>query len=267
MKYLALSIAFLFATPLWGGTYYEATTTTVSDQGTMRSEVKAWVDGDLSKVFFEEVDNPMLSKNSYLLTEDGGRTVFLVNPEDETYMEWDLENLLGGVGNMMQSLGPMMKMEFSNHESEKISEEPGGTLLGLSTTHYVFRSAYDMKIKVMGMGQRSHNEIRQEMWVTQGLEDQAFGVWLRTDPPKTGVEGLDELIADQAQQMEGFPLKSVTTTESTDKKKGRSTTSTTTTEVTELRDETIDPAIFKLPDYTRTEMPSLEGLGGMFGGQ
>jgi hypothetical protein len=251
------------AAPVWSGTYYQAKTVTDSKQGGVNTTVEAWVDGDKAKVLFTDSDQPMLGEGGYLLTKDGGRTVYFVDPDEGAYMRWDLDAMLGGLGGAMQSLGPMMKMDFTNYESEKVSEGAGPELHGLATTHYVFTSSYDMEIKVMGMGQKTHNETRNEMWTTTQLGDAGFAVWLRNSPPKTGIEGLDAYLADQVSQVQGFPLKTIVTTTSTDEKKGRTNTTVTTNEVTTLRDEEIDPATFVLdPALKETEMPSFEGMFG-----
>ncbi|MBZ0111985.1 MAG: hypothetical protein K8J08_05970 [Thermoanaerobaculia bacterium] len=251
----------LAAAPGWSGTYYQAKTVTDSKQGGVNTTVEAWVDGDKAKVLFTDSDQPMLGEGGYLLTNDGGRTMFFVDPDEGTYMRWDLDAMLGGLGGAMQSLGPMMKMDFTNYESEKVSEGAGPELHGLATTHYVFKNSYDMEIKVMGMGQKTHNETHNEMWTTTQLADAGFAVWLRNEPPKTGIEGLDTYLADQVSQVQGFPLKTIVTTTSTDQKKGRTNTTVTTTEVTTLREEAIDPATFVLDrSLKETEMPSFDGM-------
>ncbi len=262
-KLLTSLASVLFVAALHAGTYYEATTVSTADQGGMNTSVTAWIDGDRAKVLFRESDNPMLEEDGYILTTDGAKTMYFVNPAERTYMEWDIEALMGGLGSAMQNLGGMMKMEFANAETDLLSQGPGPELHGLATTHTVFESSYDMVIRVMGMGQESHVESRNELWTTTELPDAGFGAWLRKEPPATGIEGLDDMLSQQVDVVEGFPLKSIVTTTTTDKKRGRSQTSTVTTEVTVLREEAIDPVIYELdPSWTRTEMPDLQNLMG-----
>jgi hypothetical protein len=267
MKHLAafacLTVAAAFAPPAHAGVHYRATTTTDAPQGQGQSmNVEAWVDGDNAKVTFTESDNPLLAKGTYLLTHDGGQTLFLVNPEERTFSPFDLGALVSGAGAMLKGMGPMLKISFSNQKVEKLAEEAGPPILGYRTTHYRFRTAYDSEVKVMGMGQRSHNETVTDTWATTELEDGGFGAWLRREPPRTGIAELDEMIATQvAQGIRGVPLKVVAETKSKDQR-GRETTATTTMEVTAMKEEAVAPTTFALPKgYERTElMPAMPGL-------
>jgi hypothetical protein len=94
----------------------------------------------------------------------------------------------------------------------------------------------------------------QDIWATTALSDLGLGVWLRSDPPKTGNPQFDKLIAAEAGKIEGFPLKTVTVT--TSKQKGRSTTTRSTMEVTFLDAKVSLPAAnFEIPPgYKETQM-------------
>jgi hypothetical protein len=249
-------LAVLLAAPALAGMTYESTTTIKGPQGDQVIRTEGWVEGDNAKVVFEQSDNPLFTEGGYLLTTDGGRTLLMVNPKEKTYMPFDIGQLAGMAGAMMQGLGGMVKMSFTNHRIEKLVEEPGGQLLGHDTTHYRFRTSYDMEIRVMGMGQASANETVTDTWATTSLADPGFGAWLRRDPPKTGIADLDALIAAEVSQgVSGVPLKMVSVTTSKDKKKGKTQTTTTTMEVTSLREQAIPGGTFQIPaGYERVEM-------------
>ena len=258
-------LAAALAAPAQAGIHYRATTETDGAQGQGQSmEVEAWVDGDNAKVTFAESDNPLLGAGTYLLTSDGGQTLYLVNPEEKTYSPFDLGSVFAGAGAMLKGLGPMMKISFSNQKVEKLGQEAGPAILGYATTHYRFRTAYDMEVKVMGMGQASHNETVTDTWATTALSDKGFGAWLRREPPRTGIADLDEIIAnDVAKAIQGVPLKVVAVTKSKDQR-GRETTATTTMEVTAMKEEAVPPATFAMPKgYERTELvPAMPGMPG-----
>lgn len=250
----------LTGAPALAGLYYEATTTIEPGQGKgQRMVAHAWIDGEKGKILFADSDNPLLGEDSYLLTSDGAKTIYMVDPEEKTYMEWDLQAMLGALGGVMQGLGPMLKMDVSNPDVQKLAEGPGPSLHGYSTKHYRYKSAYDMTIKVMGMGNRSHVETVTDTWTTTALTDPAFGAWLRKEPSPTGIEAIDNLISAQmAQQIDGVPLKQVMVSTTTPEKRGKPNTSTTTMEVTLIREEAVAAGTFELPSgYTRTEMPTL----------
>lgn len=254
---LALFTA-LFATaasPAAAGIHYRADTNTAPERGKAQvMSVEAWVDGPNAKVVFRESDQPMLSEGTYLVTRDGGQTLFLVDPEEQTYTEWDIAGMLGMVGGVMEGMQGMMNLEFSDVAVEKLAEEPGGELLGYPVTHSQYRTSYTTSIKVLGMKRQNTTETVQDLWTTDAFGDPALGVWLRAEPPATGMEELDQLIAAEMEKVQGFPLKTVSVSTSTGQK-GKETTTRSETVVTELQETAVPEGTFEIPaGYTRTEM-------------
>ncbi len=194
------------AAPAAAGIHYQAETTTAPAQGKAQvTRVEAWVDGPNAKVVFRESDQPVFSEGAYLLTQDGGKTLFLVDPEEETITEWDLAAMLGMVGGVMEGMQGIMNLEFSDVAVEKLGEESGGELLGYPVTHAKYRTTYTTSIKVLGMQRGSSTETVQELWTTDAFGDPALGVWLRSEPPATDMEELDALIA--AGEGRGLPAQ------------------------------------------------------------
>lgn len=253
-------LALLAAVPAWAGVHYKAETV-MSGAQKSRTAVEAWVDGEKTKVVFVESDQPMMGPSTYLLSTDGGKTLYLVNPQEKTYMEWDLQGMLAAFGSVMESMQGLMSMEFSDVEVKKLSEESGGELLGYSTVHSRYRTSYTTLIKVMGIKRQSTTETIQEIWSTDAFGDPGFGVWLRSEPPATGIEGLDEMIASEMSRVEGLPLKTVVTSTTVGQKGKRETTTTTETEVTMIEKTSISDSEFEIPaGYTKQEM-QMEGAG------
>ncbi len=243
-------------------------------------EVEAWVAADKAKIEFKEAaGNPMAKEGAYLITRDGGKTIYMVDPKEKTYAEWDLQAMMSMVGSVMNGMGPLLKMEFSDPKVEKLLEEDGGTVAGQPTTHYRYRTTYNMKVKVLGMGQETAVENIQDVWATNKLQDIALGVWLRSDPPRTGNANLDKLVASEVDKTKGFPLKTVTVSTSTNKK-GKPTVTRTTMEVTKLdTGATVAESSFQIPaGYQETQIlpqaaegegqqESQGGLGGLLRGK
>lgn len=251
-----LVAAAVAAAPAQAGIHYQTVTRIEPEQGkpqVIRTE--AWVDGASARVEFRESDNPVMPAGGYLLTKDGGQTVVIVDPEEKTWARYDLEAMLGALGNVLQAAGPMLDFQVGNVEVEKLSEEPGGSMHGFDTTHYRYRTTYDMTIKVMGMQRTNSVERIEDRWLTDDLDEAALGVWLRK-APKTGLEDLDRLIEAEMQKVQGVPLKMEDVTTTTGQKGKRSSTSRTTMEVTDLEQGvSVDPAKFEIPEgYTETEM-------------
>ena len=270
---LCAALTSLAALPAPAGIHYTAET--VGDAGGRGSKmvVEGWVDGGGARIVFGETSTPMLDKGSYMVTQDGGQTVYLVDPKEETYTEWDVEAMLRGVGQVMQSLGGMVDVQVDNVAVVKLDSGDGPEMHGLATRYRKYRLSYDMRIKVMGMNRANHVETVNEVWSTDQLADAALGLWLR-EAPTTGFDAVDELIEAEMSQVQGFPLKTVSTTTTTGEKGKRQDTSTSTTVVTSLdRTVAVTPATFMVPPgYQRVEAPALGGeqqdnpLKGLFGG-
>jgi hypothetical protein len=263
------------ASPLGAGIYYEARTDTQTEgrKSADTYTVSAWVDGGNAKIQFEQSENPMLEQGSYLLTTDGGETVYLVNGEEETYMVFDISSVLSTIGDLDEMSGGMVGLDFTDGRSEVLSSTAGEPLLGRATTRLEWAASYTMKMKIMGMSRENHIETVTEAWLSEELDDLGFGVWLRKGPPETGDADLDAALAAGWQNFDGFPLKSIVRTTNTGKK-GKSRTSTMVTEVTTLREESVAASTFVIPEhFTPIEMmPTAQGeeesdnpLRGLFG--
>lgn len=242
------------AAPAHAGLHYQTVTRVEPDRGKPQAiRAEAWVDGASARVDLRESDNSMAPGGHYLLTRDGGETVVIVDPENKTWARYDLGAMLGMLGSMQA--GGMIDFDVSNIEIEKLLDEAGGTIHGLPTTHYRYRTSYAMTIKVIGISRTNSVEQVQDLWVTDELDEAAVGVWLRK-APSTNIEGLDRLISAEMEKVQGVPLKSIDVTTTTGEKGKRSSTSRTTMEVTELeRGVSVDPAKFEIPEgYTETEI-------------
>lgn len=255
--YLAAFTLFLAAAaPALAGIHYQAETTTSPEgQKPQVIRVEGWVDGGKAKVLFSESDQPMLSEGAYLLTQDGGKTVLLVDPEEKTITEWDLQAMLGMVGGIVQGMQGIMNLEFSDVKVEELEQGSGGELLGYPVAHAKHRTTYTTSIKVLGMKRASTTETVQEVWTTDAFGDPALGIWLRSEPPTTGIEDLDALIAAEMEKVEGFPLKTVSVSTTTGQKGKRESTTRSQTAVTLLEEVAVPEATFELPaGYERVSL-------------
>ncbi len=250
------------AVPCFAGVHYKSTTKTQDGTGKASNmEVEGWVAGEKARVEFKEAGgNPVAKEGAFLITRDGGKTVYFVDPEEKTYAVWDLSAMLGVAGAVMKGMGPLLKFEFTTPKVEKLLEEDGGTLLGMPTKHYKYRTSYTMKMKVFGMANDADIVNEQDIWATEKLQDAALGVWLRSEPPRTGNEQLDKLISSEMGKVQGFPLKTVTVSTTTQKKNNKQTVTRSTMEVTQLETATPAAASFEIPaGYKETQLLPMQG--------
>ena len=128
-----VTLALLTPVLAQAGHYYESVTNTQMEQAKKKknkegesTRIRAWIDGPKAKVeFLDGMQGGFMGKGTYLLTEDAGETLYLVDPKEKTYSEWDLDALFSMVGNIMGSMGGFMNLEFSDFKNEKLREEPG----------------------------------------------------------------------------------------------------------------------------------------------
>ena len=256
LSVLGVVALLVFAAHSFAGVYYVAQTTAEGSKGAEQQNmiVKAWASGDSGKVVFEESKNPMMGKGTYIITKDGGKTMFLVDPKEKTYMKWDLDSMMGLVGGAMK----MMNLKFTDPKMDFLGEEPDGMVAGIPTTRYSYRTSYAMSMSFMMMKKNSRVVKDEEIWAATKLADAALGIWLRKTPPKTGNEDMDKLIQAEMSKVKGFPLKRKTMTTSIDEK-GNKEVTTITMEVTELQMVPVPDSTFEIPsDYKET---SLAGTG------
>ena len=257
---------FVAAAPAFAGIHYKSTTKSDGPRNPgSEVQVEGWVSGEKARVEFKDSTGPntMTQKGTYLLTKDGGKTIYLVNPEEKTYGVMDLSAMLGAVGTVMNGMGPLLKIQFSEPKVEKILDEDGGKVAGVAAHHTQYRTSYTTSVKVLGMGRSSAVVSEQDFWTTTKVVDPGMGVWLRAEPPRTGNADFDRLISTEKYKLQGYPLKMVTVTTNTDSKNGKVTTTHSSMEVTELDTSASVPASsFEIPaGYKEAQMaPMKEGV-------
>lgn len=263
-----LAGALFLAVVAHAGVYYEAKTTGEGKGAEMQAAfVKAWVSGDQAKILFESSENPFAKSGSYLLTTDGGQTLYLVNPKEKTYSRWDMNAFMATA----TGLGQMMKLEISEGKVEKLEEKPGEVIAGLPTTYYKYRQTYRQKLRFMMMKQDNHVEQIHELWVAPKLVEKALGAYLQK-MPRTPSEEFNKLLAMEYEKVQGVPLKSRIVTTTTNQK-GATETQVVTTEVLTLQMTPVPDSTFALPpDFKEVELfpgdaESESPLGSFLGGK
>jgi hypothetical protein len=247
--------------------YYEAATTIeAAGQSPQAGTVQGWVDGQNARVEFRGgAAGPMVPAGSYLISHDGGETLYIVDPKERTVAEVNLAQVFQMVGSLTEATGGIVKLEFSDFSSEKLGESSGQPVLGYPTTHYRFKTGYTMKVGVLGMTRASRSETELELDCTPKIDAAGFKAWLRPDRFRTGNEDIDKMIAQQYAGLDCLPLRNHSVTKTTDPK-GRATTTTSTIEVTALREEAPPSDAFVVPaDYEHTSLSDLSGAAAASG--
>ncbi len=231
-----------------------STTRTPGFGGDQEMEIRSLVDGDNGRYeFVSSEGNDMFAEGAYMLTNDGGNTLYLVNPQDMTYMILDLSAMMGFAGSMMEAMGGAIDMSFDNFSSELLARESGEDILGYSTTRYAFRISYDMNMSVFGMNRSSSTESSTEIWCTEELGSGIFNPFQQAGSMRTGIEGLDELIEQQVQFAENCAVLRSINTATVQGQRGETVSETRVTSISEVAG--FDPEVFRVPEgFTETSL-------------
>jgi hypothetical protein len=221
----------------------------------MNSQMTSWVDGDKAKIEFVKSGSPLTPAGSFMITKDGGKMMYMVNPSKKTYSKWDMAGMAGLAGGAMQ----MMNMKMSTPKIEKLLEEKGEKIAGFATTHYRFRTSYTMEMSFMGIRRATATVTEEDIWSCPQLNDAGLTAWMNQQGSKTGNEQLDKLVKVEMEKIKGFPLKRVvaTTTKESD---GEPQVMKMTTEVTAIKKVSPSAALFELPAGYQ-EAPMLSSMG------
>lgn len=256
-RWLSIGVGLMCAAgTVWAGMSMSSTTTTEGGRDgrpeTMQADLK--VEGPQLRVDIREGGQSMLKAGNFMLTPDGGKTMYLFDVEQKTYMKMDMEAMQNMAGGMMQMAGGMMQMNFRDLKVQKLSESKGPSLLGLPTTHYQFKTTYTLEMSFMGQKNTTATTVDEELWVTDKMPDPGFKAWRDQQRMRTGNKDLDALMKAEMDKVQGFPLKRVAVTTLQNSRNGPKTTKTVM-EITRLKEEKISAKEFAIPaGYTETQM-------------
>lgn len=261
---IALIVGLAVVVPAHAGLYFEQRVTSEGAGQGMEMNIKGWADSGKAKIIYESSNNPVMGEGDYLLTLDGGKTVYLVHPDEKTYSKFDMAEVMGTLTQLGEATGGMVNIDFKDPHSKLLAKEAGEKLLGHSTTHYKWESGYTMDMKVAFMNMSNRMDTITDAWVTKDVYDPGLYTWLRATTPTTGDPELDQVLTQNAKMVSGgLVLKMDQTTTTTDKK-GKQKQSMTHFEVTKLSQQSVDDSMFVMPTgYTEKPlMPEMKEMQG-----
>lgn len=273
---------FLLASPAFAGWSMTQVTTSSGDRGAQDAGTtqRVWMDGGSAKVELVGTGNPMMEPGGYLLIQDGGNKMFMVNPGRKTYARFDVMAMTQGMDAMA---GSGFEISIEDPKVVKLVEEPGGEMLGQATTHYRYRTTYMMVTSMPGgMKMTMAKDILEDLWTAPAIEAGRAG---QAIAGMAGGEGMRQELRQLEQQAKatlvGLPLKQVTVTASKSTTKGSgvmgllgrragggggSDTFTTTMVAKDLVEASLPASTFQIPPgFAETEMmqrgPAMPNLG------
>lgn len=273
---------FLLASPAFAGwSMTQVTRSTGDDAGMGDSTQRVWLEGTSAKVEMVETANPMMEPGSYLLVQDGGEKMFMVNPDAKTYARFDPMAIASGSEAMA---GSGFEVTIEDPQVVKVLEEPGGEILGHQTTHYRYHTTYTTVTSMpMGMTMSTAMDVVEDIWTAPAIDAGAAAVAVADAGSGGGMrQELQQLESTAKATLVGLPLRQVTVTTSKTETKGKGMvarmmmrgapsgeegTTTTTVEVRDLAEAALPAATFQIPaGYAETEImqrgPAMPDLGG-----
>jgi hypothetical protein len=258
MKRLFVSLLVaVFAAPLLAGVTYDFSNVT-SGKGGSEMSGKAAIEGASSRMDFVRGDRVLIPDGSVVISNDGGKTLIVINPKKKSYYKLELEGMMKGAAGAMQGMGGVMQMKISNESVDVRENGAGGDIEGFPTSKYTVTTTYDMSMKIMGMKNDQNIRMVSEIWATEKLPVD-YMTFVQQKGLKTGMADLDRLIAKQSAAMKGFPLKQIMTTTST-AANGKAQTTVMTLTVTNIAKATIGADQFEIPAGYKQEAGPLAGL-------
>jgi hypothetical protein len=196
----------------------------------------------------------MGEKGGYFLYDQS--SMMIVSPKDKQILKFSFDDLEKGVSALTAT--PGMRITISDVAVNFENLGAGEPLLGMSTTKYRITQNYKLAMKVAFVNRNSTEHVVQDVW----MADQKRGFanpFARMGGMRPGGGGafaelMSKTAEANARMGKGIPVKTVTTTTSTNDK-GEHTTNVATMELTELAAGDVDDALLVPPaDYQVMDM-------------
>lgn len=197
----------------------------------------------------------MAEKGGYFLYDP--TSMMIVSPKDKQILKFTFDDLEKGMSALAANV-PGMRIAITDVAVGLEKLGPGEPLVGMSTTRFRVTSDYKIAMKMAFMNRNSTEHIVQDYWMADQKSGFANPFARMGNMRPVGGGAFAELMsktAEATQKMgKGIPVKTITTTTSTNDK-GEKTTNVATMEVTELHAGNVDDAMLVPPaDYQVMDM-------------
>ena len=209
------------------------------------------IDGARSRV--EYLGGNTYPPGTYVLSTDGARRLYFVDPEKKSYTEFNTS----GIATALATNN--LKIENFTSNVETLPDRK--TIAGVETTHYKVSMQYDVTLTVQGIGLKQHVTTTIEKWTSDQFAEIDLAFY--SEPTMTGNEALDKLIETEMARAPGFPMRQIMTVRTsydvpirTKINAPNTRTITRETLITAIGKATIEPSMFVLPPtYRRADQP------------
>lgn len=198
-------------------------------------------------------DSFIYKKGDFMVSEDGS-IMYICDPRTKTYHKLDVNALRSKTEGMMKTMKKMTKLSYSNVFVNLVDQGNAGSVAGYPVKKYRMLVEYDTNMKILFKKIKTHERKEYFIYVTSKLPMSLVPQFNHTQMFSTGIEQIDSQIQSKLKGL-GFPMK----TETLSYGKNNQLTGKSTFEITSVKEKSLNPALFKLPNgYTEKEM-QIEG--------
>jgi hypothetical protein len=272
----AIPLVFAAALPVTDGMTYEFVMKSTSRQTGNKEQVtlrgRGTYAGDDAKIEILDASSStggsetFGGKGSYFIVKDAGKEMLLVSPNDKTYMKWDIANMFAGMSKVVNAVGGLVKMQMSDIKISAEDLGAGETVQGYPTRHYRMIQNYTVSASMFGKKSNNRTETTVDYYFAPNLRianpfvsnSQQMAMLSQLDMFNNPDYKSQMTTAMAKMPKSGVPLKTVTTTVTTDEK-GKQETMTSVMEMVNFKTTNVPASAFAVPsDYKMIEMPNLD---------
>ncbi len=210
--------------------------------------------GNNSRFTLHDPDDSTTGAGVYVLSNDGGKTAFYIDTNDNNCHRWTNEEFTQNLSTFLLESKRKFNVKVSDLNVDKLLEEPSESMLDLPTTHVRYALSFNASYKYMFFKGQYAVERQTDYWTTPKIESITTPIPLFQNIGQHAGEGqVDQQLSDIFASNVGFRLRSELLQTTTDKKGKKSSTKMvqyikTLNEVENLPDNTFD-------------VPDCEGVG------
>lgn len=247
------------ALSLFGAVTYDFRQTSHSDMNNAADEVTGTgiIDGAKSRVELKKGYLP----GSYIISRNDTQMVFIVDPVNKKFSEINAAKIASAFGSSKISIDDL-KTNYT-----RLNDTP--TVAGLPTEHHRITLSYDITVMFGNLPLRQSVVTTIDKWVTSAFGE-LMDPTLTLGAMRTGNEDIDQLIEAELTRVKGFPLRQVTSVQTTSSDVSQNSGSKLQLKptrrrvsellITRISPIIVQPALFEVPtSFSKEDSPNHEG--------
>jgi hypothetical protein len=164
------------------------------------------VAGDYAALEFDKGDGLLWKEHVILVTSDAGKTYTVILPDKKSYYESNDRESSEATRKALKTALAKLNFEVSDVRSFMDDEGRDSRILDYPTHRYKHELLYDISMSYQGKGIAASTRMITTIWTTEMLPER-YASFLRQHQARTGLANLDATIAEDMQEVRGFPLK------------------------------------------------------------